>query len=215
MRMPGKIRRISLYLLPLTFFLLLADCYNYDQELTLNRDGSGTLMVHIEMEQFTIFGEVEPKVEKLERQPCQTPTMEFEEIPGVELSSCVERIEDYRIHEEALYSFNDVGLLSTKGWSYSWEREGDSKVLRVSFDTEEDPPTEAEKAGAAEEMAGFRGARFTITLPKTIAEAPGAVIKGNTATWDYPWDKVIDEGLTRIDMEARVELNLLQRIFGW
>jgi len=139
----------------------------------------------------------------------------LEEIPGVELSSCEEWIEDYRVHEEALYSFNRVDALSTGGWSYSWERKGNFKVLSVSYDTGEDAPTEKEKAGAAEEMAGFRGARFTVILPKEIAEAPGAVVEGNTATWDYPWEEVINEGLTHIDMEASVKLNWFQRIFGW
>jgi hypothetical protein len=215
MRSGWNVRRISFFLFPFTFSLFFAGCYNYDQELTLNRDGSGTLRVRIEMAQFTVSGETGSMLEKHKRQPCQTPTMEFEEAQGVELLSCEEWIEDYRIYEEATYSFEKVDKLSTKGWSYLWEREGAYRILRVSFDTGEDPPTEAEKAGAAEEMAGFRGARFKVTLPKKIVEAPGAVIDGNMATWDYPWEKVISEGLTRIDMEAKVKLNWFQRIFGW
>jgi hypothetical protein len=215
MRTGRNIRRFSFPLLPLAFCLLLASCYNYDQEVTLNRDGSGTLRVRIEMEPFTFPGEPEPDVGRSERQPCRTPTMGFEEISGVELSSCEEWIEDFRIHEEALYSFNRVDLLSTRGWSYSWEREGAYKVLRVSFDTEEDAPAKEDKAGALEEMAGFRGAHFTVTLPKEIAGAPGAVVSGNTAEWDFRWEDVIDQGLTRIDMEARVKLNFFQRVFGW
>lgn len=215
MRTGWKIRRISLYLLPFTFSLFFAGCYNYNQEITLNRDGSGTLLVQIEMKQFAFSSEQTPKVEKLERQSCETATMKFDQISGVELSSCEEWIEDYRIHEEAIYTFDQVSALSTEGWSYSWDREGAFKVLRVSFDTSADPPSDVEKEGAAQEMAGFRGARFKVTLPGTITDAPGAAIEGNTATWEYPWDKVIDEGLTRIDMEARVRLNFLQRFFGW
>jgi hypothetical protein len=141
--------------------------------------------------------------------------MDFEEIPGVELLSCETRIEDYRVFNEALYSFNNVDVLSTKGWSYSWNREGVFKVLRISYDTGEDEPSDNEKAKALDEMAGFRGARFTITLPKNIAAAPGAKIKDNTATWEYSWETVIEEGLTKIEMVASVNLNFLQRIFGW
>jgi hypothetical protein len=85
----------------------------------------------------------------------------------------------------------------------------------MDYETGEEPPTEDDKAKAREEMAGFRGASFSVTLPKEISEAPGAAIEGRTATWDHTWEKIIDEGITELHMEARVKLNFWQRLFGY
>ena len=98
--------------------------------------------------------------------------------------------------------------------STNWEREGRSKVLTLIYDSGEDPPTEQEKAGARKDMEGYHGITFTVTLPGTITEAPGAEIKGNTAIWDIPWERFIDEGITRLEMKAATKLSLWERLFG-
>jgi hypothetical protein len=194
---------------------LFAGCYNYEQELTLNRDGSGTLRVLIEHEQIGLIGDPQPRIRERASQTCTDTHLDLEEIQGVELLSCRNRIEDYMVLNEVLYSFEKVDVLSTRGWSYSWDREGSFKVLRIFYDTGEDEPSEHEKEKALREMAGYRGARFTVNLPKSIDETNGAMIEGNKATWDFPWETVIEEGLTKIEMEAKVKLNSFQRIFGW
>ena len=205
-----------LSLLSLTFLLiLLAGCYSYSQNIDLNRDGSGRLKVLIEHEQMNFFNERSEKVRERKKEDCQEASYHWGDIKGVEVQSCQTWIEDYRVFEEAVYSFNDVSLLSTEEWSFSWQREGSYKVFTMDYETGEEPPTEADKAGAREEMAGYRGVSFSVTLPKTISEAPGATIEGRTATWDLTWEEIIDEGITELHMVARVKLNFWQRLFGW
>jgi len=198
--------------LHLAFFL--AGCYSYSHQVDLNRDGSGTLRVQIEHEQIHFFLDGET-VRERDVEDCQEASYHWGKIQGVEMRSCQSWIEDFRVFEEAVYSFNDVSLLSTQGWSFSWQREGSYKVFTMDYETGEGPPTEDVKAKAREEMAGFRGASFSVTLPKEISEAPGAAIGGRTATWDHTWQKIIDEGITELHMEARVKLNFWQRLFGW
>jgi len=207
--------RIFFALCTLHSALLLAGCYSYSHDVSLNRDGSGIMKVYIEHEQFSFSFTPSPKIEYREKQDCEEPGFDWSQMDGVEMQSCQNWIRDYRVFEESIFSFNDVSLLSTEGWSFRWQREGSDKVFTMSYDTGEDTPTQDDKIGAREEMAGFRGVRFSVTLPKNISDAPGALVKGNTATWDYTWDEVIDEGMTELHMVARVKLNLFQRLFGW
>jgi len=203
-------------LLSLTFFLaLLTGCYSYSHDIVLNKDGSGTLKVFIEHEQVSYSSKPPPKIKEQEKQECSESSYHWGNIEGVDIQSCVYWIEDYHVFEEMLYSFNDVSALSTEEWSFSWELEGSFKVFTMSYDTGADPPTAGEMVGAREEMAGFRGVRFSVTLPKEILEAPNAEVEGKTATWDYTWDRIIDEGMTELHMVAKVKLNLWQRLFGW
>jgi hypothetical protein len=195
--------------------LFLASCYSYSHDVYLNKDGSGTMKIYIEHEQVSYSLKQSPKIEQREKQDCDEPALDWGQIEGVEIQSCQNWIEDYRVFEESIFSFNDVSLLSTEEWSFRWQREGSDKVFTMSYDTGESAPTKDDQIGAREEMAGFRGVRFSVTLPKNISDAPGALVKGNTATWDYTWDEIIDEGMTELHMVAKVKLNLLQRIFGW
>jgi len=172
------------------------------------------LEVFIEHEQVSFSSNLSPKIEKREKQDCDEPALDWGRIEGVEMQSCRNWIEDYRVFEEVLYSFNDVSILSTDEWFFSWDRKGSYMIFTMSYDTGEGPPSEENKIGARKEMAGYRGVRFSVTLPKKISEAPGAVVEGNTATWDFTWDKIIDEGITELNMEAKIRFNLLQRLFG-
>jgi hypothetical protein len=159
-------------------------------------------------------------VESRERAKCTETEVDLEKIPGVELVSCEDWIENYKVYEEAIFSFSDVSVLSTRMMSYSWERpvkngeKQDFREFTLVYDTGGDPPTEQEKIDARSDMEGYRGVTFAVTLPGTIAGAPGAEIKGNTATWDYPWEKVIDEGITLLEMRATVKLGFWERLFG-
>ncbi len=201
-------------LVPLTFLLtLLAGCYSYSQHVTLQQDGSGTIKTLIEHEQITFLGESK-KVQNRARSKCSDTELNLEQIPGVEIVQCEDWIENYRVYEEAIFSFSNVSVLSTGMWSYTWEREGPFKVFTLIYETGEDPPTEEEKTEARRDMEGYRGSQFTVTLPRTIAEAAGAKVEGNTATWDYTWETIIDEGLTRLEMTAKIKLGLWERLFG-
>lgn len=215
---PSALRPVSFRtlftLVPLAFLLsLLAGCYSYSQHVTLQPDGSGTIKTLIEHEQITFLGESK-KVENRARSKCSETELNLEKIHGVEIVECEDWIENYRVYEEAIFSFSDVSILSTEMWSYTWEREGPFKVFTMIYETGEDAPTEEEKAEARSDMEGYRGARFTVTLPRAIAEAPGATVEGNTATWDYPWETIIDEGLTRLEMTAKMKMSFWERLFG-
>ncbi|MDF1535339.1 MAG: hypothetical protein P1S46_02415 [bacterium] len=192
---------------------LLAGCYSYSQHVTLGKDGSGTIKTLIEHEQITFSGAAE-KVESRARAKCANSELGFEKIHGAEVVQCANWVEDYRVFEEAIYSFSDVSVLSTGMWSYTWERVGPLKVFTMLYETGEGAPTEQDKVDARKDMEGYRGVTFSVTLPGSIVEAPGAVVEGKTATWDYPWETVIDEGLTRLEMTAKVKLGWWERLFG-
>jgi hypothetical protein len=200
-------------LLLLLLIVVLPSCYSYSQHVTLQPDGSGTIKTFVEHEQITFLGESK-KVETRARSKCSDTELNFEKIPGVELVQCEDWIENYKVYEEAIFSFSDVSALSTGMMSYSWKKEGNFKEFTLVYETGEDPPTEQDKINARKDMEGYRGTLFTVTLPGAIAEAPGAKVDGNTATWDYPWETIIDEGLTRLEMRATVKLGFWERLFG-
>ena len=208
-------RMRSTFLLSTLAFLLipLAGCYSYSQHVTLNKDGSGTIKTFVEHAQISFLGERQ-EVENRERATCTDTEIDLEKIPGVEIVSCEDWVENYKVYEEAIFSFSDVSVLSTGMMSYSWKKKGNIREFTLVYETASDPPTEQEKVDARKDMEGYRGVTFTVTLPGTIAEASGAVVKGNTATWDYPWEKVIDEGITRLKMKASVKLGFWERLFG-
>jgi hypothetical protein len=201
---------LSTFLLALS---LLAGCYSYSQHVTLNKDGSGNIKTFVEHAQISFLGE-RKEVESRERAKCTETEIDLEKIPGVMLVSCEDWIENYKIYEEAIFSFSDVSVLSTGLMSYSWKKEGNTREFTLVYDSGGDPPTEQEKTDASKDMEGYRGVTFAVTLPGTIAEAPGAVVEGKTATWDYPWEKVIDEGLTLLEMKATIKLGFWERLFG-
>ena len=201
---------LSTLLLALSLF---TGCYSYSQHVTLNKDGSGTIKTFVEHAQISFLGERQ-EVENRERGKCTETEIDLEKIPGVEIVSCEDWVENYKVYEEAIFSFSDVSVLSTGMMSYSWKKEGNIREFTLVYETASDPPTEQEKVDARKDMEGYRGVTFTVTLPGTIAEAPGAVVKGTTATWDYPWEKVIEEGLTRLEMRARVKLGFWEKLFG-
>jgi len=207
-------RSISVFLF-FCVLILLGGCYSYSHHIDLNRNGSGTLKVLIEHAQIDFYGGPSEPVRQRDREDCDETSVEWGEIEGVSLQSCQSWIEDFHIFEEAVYSFDHVSRLTTEEWSFSWERQGSYKVFTMDYVTGEEPPTEEDKAATRKEMEGFKGVSFSVTLPKEIADAPGAVVEGRTATWNHTWKEIIDEGVTELHMTARVKLNFWQRLFGW
>jgi hypothetical protein len=207
MRRPFLLSTLAFLLIP------LAGCYSYSQHVTLNKDGSGTIKTWVEHAQISFLGE-RKEMETRDRAKCTETEIDLEKIPGVELVSCEDWIDNYKVYEEAIFSFSDVSVLSSGLMSYSWKKEGNTREFTLVYDSGSDPPTEQEKADARKDMEGYRGVTFAVTMPGSIATAPGAVVEGNTATWDYPWEKVIDEGLTRLEMKATVKLGFWERLFG-
>ena len=82
--------------------LFLAGCYSYSHDVHLNRDGSGTLKVFIEHEQVSFSLKQSPKIEYQEKLECEESVDNWSLIEGVELKSCQNWIEDYRVFEESI-----------------------------------------------------------------------------------------------------------------
>jgi hypothetical protein len=176
----------------------LAGCINYDQELTLNVDGSGTVKVRYDRE-----GETKREGdEESDADLIGAPKLSFtEEEIMAEYEGSAVTVRDIVISEtdagvpEATYYIDFKNITDLNGYGI-FALEGDK--LKQTFSLSKSDDTEVFKQLVQLKMdvknpSQLSGFTFTYVFnsPDEIVETNGTVT-GNTVKWEYTLDKLIN-----------------------
>jgi hypothetical protein len=195
-----------LYLLLLTVPLALAGCFKYDQDMTLNEDGSGTVSIHYNAPAQKELGEDEEPAAWIEKVP-ELPISEraiadsFGGMPlvveGVNVTT-VDGYPDvsYRVKFDDVEDLNGRGIFSFEGGKFAqtfslraeegvWTYE---QVIDFDWPLEEESYYEYNLSRCA--------LTFQVKPPGEIVESNGTTAEGNTVRWEYTLADVLNKETT-------------------
>jgi hypothetical protein len=176
----------------------LAGCINYDQELTLNPDGSGTIKIRYdrtggstgeEEGEGSIDMSAAPKLSFTEDEI----TAEYEGAPvtvrDIEIGETDAGVPEatYYIDFNNVTDLNGRGVFALEGdklkQTFSLDAAGDTTVFKQLVQLKMD----------VEDTSGLTDYKFTYILnaPAEVVDSNGTVA-GNTVTWEYSLDKLIN-----------------------
>jgi len=180
--------------------IVVAGCINYDQEITLNPDGSGTIMVRYDSAAQSTGEEAEGSLSM-----GGAPKLAFtEEEIKAEYKDAALTVRDVVIGKtdkdapEATYyiDFKNMSDLNGRG---IFALEGDKLKQTFALDTSGDLykfkqlvqlKMEVEDPSS---LADYKFA-YKLTAPREIKETNGTA-EGNTVTWEYTLDKLINKDI--------------------
>jgi len=183
--------------------VVLAGCINYDQELTLNPDGSGFIMVHYNSAAQSAPGTAGTAAAGAEITTGQAPKLSFTEAEILkEYEGSPVKVRDIKIETlenvpNATYfiDFKNVNDLNGKG---VFALEGDK--LKQTFSIADAGANKAFKQLVQLKMdvqdpSTLSSYKFTykLTCPGEVVETNGTKGDGNTVKWEYTLDKLINK----------------------
>jgi hypothetical protein len=194
-----------LYLFLLAIPLALAGCFEYDQDMVINEDGSGTVSIHYnapaqrELEEYEEPGEWREGVPELpitEREIVDS----FGGIPLVVEGVGIKTVDGY---PDVSYTvkFDDVEDLNGRGIFYFEDgkfaqtfslREGEGVRTYEHFIDFDWPLEETYYAYRLSQC----DLTFQVELPGEIVESNGVTGEGNTVRWDYTLDDLLGKERT-------------------
>ncbi|UCH77282.1 MAG: hypothetical protein JSU81_05950 [Candidatus Coatesbacteria bacterium] len=177
-----------------------AGCISYEVNLSLEKDGSGTVVVDTWVD---YLGEEEGDQEVAEApEISEEMGPAFAELEGVTVEENWARTEgegdDRREHTHLLLAFEDVEILSGQGifenQDLTFEKKGKEYVFTHEIRNVREQPaaeTAEESSEENEELARalFEGYTFTYTvvMPGDVTDTNGIVADdGRTVTWEWP-----------------------------
>jgi hypothetical protein len=198
----------------------LAGCINYDQDLQLNPDGSGKLIMHYSLSQQLVsmmsMGGESQSSEGGKDMPFKLKEDEVRkdlEAPGVTVDKFETKTENELQHFYVHVSFNNVTSLNqTKTFRempFEWITQGNTVEFRQLLKGKEEKKAEGDagdEAGKqmAQAMFGNAAFKYKVKLPSKVLPAPdtnGKIAEdGQTVSWEFP---VVDLGSSDKLMTAK------------
>ncbi len=182
--------------------VLVAGCINYEEEITLNADGSGTMLMHYSIPQqlhaMMEMGGQDTGQDKSEEMPFKFKEAEIRadmNAPGVTVEKVESKAEGDQQHFFVNVSFKKLtDLNKTKPFQkmpFQWKEEDKNVTFQQTLEGEkkkpEDNPMGDQMASA---MLGNAKFTFKVKLPGKALPAPdtnGTIQEdGNTVVWSYP-----------------------------
>jgi len=169
-------------------------CVNYDQNTTLNSDGSGSMKIHYWTKMSNVTGTTLGKFDFDEAKAKQNYTSPTTDVKSVKME---DKLDDSTKHVYVDLTFKDINKLSEiKGFSdirASWKEGKDGMELKYTL---------LKDTSAANQMgASDYKVTYTFEMPDEIISTNAEKKEGKTCTWEY---KVSDLGKD-IDMNAVVK----------
>jgi len=215
-------RRIFLQIRGMVFLLslfFLGGCFDFEEMVYLNPDGSGRAVLRYAVLPSLIGGSPFLKL------PEGSIPLSQEEVAkrlALKEGITVDRIDVYdlqgmrnvRVH----LAFNDIRALSDQGVDYSYEPEGRYRVLRIRIVRGVRPgqvkQPELQKAIAQ----GMRdhGFRFKVFMPRKVVESNADSVEWSVVSWFVPLGYFFDPTETedRV-LYAKIPLTFWERVKFW
>jgi hypothetical protein len=209
--------------------VFLTGCVDYEETITLNADGSGTITVHFSYSEDLV-------VEKLGEEEFFF-SLDKEEIESelgaqnVRVDKIDKYMEEELHHSIVTLSFVDINLIPDK-WAFEdrgfgFRDEGGTLLFYSLLARGKDQAVVVEDDDGAthpeKELTGFAGEmlfsdytfKTTVTLPGKVIEASeGGVIENNTVSWVYPLNSMINNDVD-VEVSARVEKPTSHSVWKW
>jgi len=179
--------------------IVIAGCINYDQELTLNPDGSGTIMVRYdsaaqsgEKTEGSISMGGAPELSFTEKEIMA----EYEGAPFTVRDIVIGKTDTEAPEATYYIDFDNVSDLNGRG---IFALEGDKLKQTFSLDTSGDLAVFKQLVQLkmeVEDPSSLADYKFTykLTAPGEIKETNGTA-EGNVVTWEYSLDKLINNDI--------------------
>lgn len=176
---------VSLFSFLIIAAFLISGCVNYEQDTTLNMDGSGSMKIHYwsKMSNFSM-GTTLGKFDFDEKKAKENYSSSNTDVKNVRME---DKLDDSTKHVYVDLTFKDINKLpEAKGFSGvkpSWKEGKDGMELKYLL---------LKDTSAAKNMgAGDYTVTYTFEMPSEIVSTNATKKDGKTLTWDY---KVSDLG---------------------
>ena len=185
------------------FTALLAGCINYEETISLNSDGSGTLLMHYSIAQ-QLYGMIQMS-EGADQSGQKEDEMPFKfkeadvrkemEAPGVTVEKFETKAEGDQQHFYVHLKFDKLTSLNqAKGFQkmkFEWTEADDSITFRHVLEGDKKQPEQNPMGDQmASAMLGNAKFKFQVTLPGKAKPAPdtnGTIQQdGKTVVWEWP-----------------------------
>jgi len=193
------LRKLKLFIVLLSS-LLIAGCINYEENVELNKDGSGKMIMHYSIAQqlFAMMSMGQNTGEKKDEMPFKFKESEIRAdltAPGVTVDKVESKAEGDQQHFYVNLSFKKLtDLNQTKSFQkmkFDWKEDGKNIIFQQTIEgekkTSESNPMGDQMASA---MLGNAKFVFKIKLPAKALPAPdtnGTIQEdGKTVLWEYP-----------------------------
>jgi len=212
-------RRVQHALAAAAVLVLAGGCFDFDQELFVNEDGSGrSVLRYAALESFVASSAMarfmQPGTKDMLMNK-QAIVDHFATLDGVRLSKVDLWAEGETRYVRAHIDFEDVNALSTRGVAYSWRVEGEHKVFKITLDRDYG---RGAKGKLQEQLAAGlmkNGFRFKVHLPRKIVESNAKNVDWSVAEWYVPLGFFIHPDAKTIQLYAKVEAGTWDRVKAW
>jgi hypothetical protein len=191
--------------LALLVFAYLAGCINYDQDVQINENGSGKLIMHYSLPQqltaMMAMGDQSTEKKEDNQMPFKITEDEVKKdlaAKGVKVEKFETKTEGDKNHYYVTIAFDNItDLNQTKTFAkmpFQWKKEGSvytfSQTLMGEKKKEGENADDAMGKQMAQAMLGNAKFTYKITLPSKALPAPdtnGKIAEdGKTISWEYP-----------------------------
>lgn len=198
---------------------LSVGCFDFDQELFVNEDGSGrSVLRYAALESFVASSPMarfmQPGTKDLLMNK-QAIIEHFASLEGVHLRKIDLWNEGDTRYVRAHIDFDDIHALSTRGVTYTWRVEGAHKVFRITLDRDYG---RGSKGQLQEQLAAGlmkNGFRFKVHLPRKIVDSNAKSVDWSVAEWYVPLGYFIHPDAKTIQLYAKVEADTWDRVKAW
>lgn len=204
------------YLLLGLWLLVATGCFEYQQTIYINADGSGRSEI-----KYALPINVMESVKGQPGAPVGIPLtreqleQQFGSKPGIKLLGGAFREENALKIIEIMLEFENVERLNQSGIAYEWFTEGDERVVRMVVERK----PQNIKMNQVHQMLikGLTdsGAHITMYMPRRVSWSNADKADGNTVRWFLPAGWVLDPNAGPRTLEARYKITTVERVQGW
>lgn len=201
---------------------LSAGCIDYEEKITLRKDGSGYMTIHYFTDESTIE---EEKMEE-EELPFSFDQYSFDqkeiEDELADENIRVEKVESYteegKRHLIAKLFFKNINKIPHK-WIFEnrelqFTKESGFLTFRSVLLLGGEETGEGEFDEFVKAILADYKFKFTVEMPSKIVEASaGSRVEDNTVMWEFPLSSLMDK--ERIEMYAKIKVGVLSPIVLW
>ena len=206
--------RLRFIVLILVWLLTATGCFEFQQTLYVNADGSGRTELKYALP-LNLLDSVKtqgPVGIPLTKEQLQA---QFGSRPGLTILGGSFRVEETLKVVEIMLEFDNIENLSQSGIVYEWYTDGDERVMRMVVERKPQNIKINEIHKMLIKGLTDSGAHITVYLPRRVSWSNADKADGNTVRWFLPAGWLLDPNAGPRTLEARYKITTVERVQGW